>query len=86
MYNEWKLKPTTSAVLKPRHNQLDHPCDVSSKIIEVTEYHTISATTKGEHYLNSILSNLGSKKRVKYYTKGELNPRPQPCEGRVITN
>ena len=21
------IEPTTSAVLKPRHNQLDHPCD-----------------------------------------------------------
>ena len=24
------IEPTTSAVLKPRHNQLDHPCDVSN--------------------------------------------------------
>ena len=24
------IEPTTSAVLKPRHNQLDHPCDVAN--------------------------------------------------------
>ena len=68
------------------YNQLDHPCSISSKIIGVIEYHIISATTKREQCLHSILSNQGSQNRVKYYTKGELNPRPQPCEGSVITN
>ena len=40
------IEPTTSAVLKPRHNQLDHPCDEFSKKHALTLPHNILGLTK----------------------------------------
>ena len=35
------IEPTTSAVLKPRHNQLDHPCLVLSEGYKYTKLNHI---------------------------------------------
>ena len=47
--NHWRkvqgmgIEPTTSAVLKPRHKQLDHPCDAAYRGISTPKckYHVI---------------------------------------------
>ena len=78
------IEPTTSAVLKLHHIQLDHPCNVDALnyLTDCIPYHFMV----NQRNALSLLCNLVILYKIKLYRKGKLNPQPQPGEGRDITN